>query len=325
MDDADPPRWRLLRTVTIRGRGSRAGAHRGAHAAHRPVVGRAGGHLHPAGGLAAVCAHPHGVAALLLRRGVPLPLAVLVALPLGVLRPRLSRLRDLVRRVPAVRPARPAGPAVPARVPADLLLLPQGLLPIVLALAAGLRRRRAAREVHRRDPLPPDPPERAPLLLLRRDCRVAHQQLRRHPGVPRQGRRVRYRARHADHAGERRLPLGLHRFLSLLPPPHRRPAAALLQAPDPLLAVDPGVEAQHPPHAARLDDARDPHGHGRLHRAGVSRRHYRSEAGELTWLLLTRPRRTRSSATSTTSSSSGPVAPGCARPSPPARPVCAWP
>ena len=100
---------------------------------------------------------------------------------------------------------------------------------------------------------------------------------------------------------------------------------ALLQAPGPLLAVDPGVEAQHPAHAARLDDARDPHGHGRLHRAGVGGRHHRSEAGELTWLLPTRRRRTGSSATSTTSSSSAPVAPVCAPLSPPARPVCAWP
>ena len=46
------------------------------------------------------------IAALLLRRGVPLPLAVLLALRLGLLRPRRARLRHLVRRVPAVRPAR---------------------------------------------------------------------------------------------------------------------------------------------------------------------------------------------------------------------------
>ena len=59
-------------------------------------------------------------------------------------------------------------PDLPAGLPDDLLLLPQGLLPGVLALAAGLRRRRAAREVHRRDPLPADPPERPPLLLVRR-------------------------------------------------------------------------------------------------------------------------------------------------------------
>ena len=40
-------------------------------------------------------------------------------------------------------------PDLPARLPADLLLLPQGLLPRVLAVAAGLRGGRAARQVHR--------------------------------------------------------------------------------------------------------------------------------------------------------------------------------
>ncbi len=113
------------------------------------------------------------VAALLLRRGVPLPVAVLLALRHGVVRPGRARLRHLVRRVPAVRPVRVARAAVPARLPAHLLLLPQGVLPVVLAVAAGLRRRRAAREVHRRDPVPADPAELAPLLLLRRDRGLA--------------------------------------------------------------------------------------------------------------------------------------------------------
>ncbi len=40
------------------------------------------------------------------------------------------------------------GPDLPARVPAHLLLLPPGLLPRVLAVAAGLRRRRAAPALH---------------------------------------------------------------------------------------------------------------------------------------------------------------------------------
>ena len=42
-------------------------------------------------------------------------------------------------------------PGLPAGLPADLLLLPQGLLPVVLAVAAGLRGRRAAPALHRRD------------------------------------------------------------------------------------------------------------------------------------------------------------------------------
>ena len=59
-------------------------------------------------------------------------------------------------------------PDLPARLPDDLLLLPQGLLPGVLAVPAGLRGRRAARQVLRRDPVPADPAEHPPLLLVRR-------------------------------------------------------------------------------------------------------------------------------------------------------------
>ena len=42
--------------------------------------------------------------------------------------------------------------AVPAAVPADLLLLPRGLLPVGVAVPDGVRRGRTAREIHRRDP-----------------------------------------------------------------------------------------------------------------------------------------------------------------------------
>ncbi len=59
---------------------------------------------------------------------------------------------------------------LPAGLPDELLLLPQGLLPGLLALTAGLRRRRAARQVHRRDALPADRPEHPPLLPLRGDA-----------------------------------------------------------------------------------------------------------------------------------------------------------
>ena len=50
---------------------------------------------------------------------------------------------------PPLVPVRHPDAAVPAAVPADLLLLPQGLLPRLLAVAAGLRGGRAARDVHR--------------------------------------------------------------------------------------------------------------------------------------------------------------------------------
>ena len=64
----------------------------------------------------------------LLRRA--LPLAVLLALPRRLRRGRL-RLRPAVRLVAALGGA--DHPDLPARLPDDLLLLPQGLLPVVLA------------------------------------------------------------------------------------------------------------------------------------------------------------------------------------------------
>ena len=232
--------------------------HRGAHAAHRPVVGRAGGHLHPAGGLGALRAHPHGVAArttssrsTTTSRRSPRPASR---------RPACPAARDFgtwFGEFPPFVPFGAARPAVPARLPADLLLLPQGLLPGVLALAAGLRGRRAAREVHRRDPVPADPAERPPLLLLRRDRRLA----RSTPTTS-------IRAFHGEDGG---FGIGLGTLimlvnvvllwaytavLPLLPAHHRRPAAALLQAPVRYKAVDLGLEAQRPAHAARLDHAR---------------------------------------------------------------------
>ena len=48
---------------------------------------------------------------------------------------------------------------------------------------AGLRRRRAARGVHRRDPVPADPPERAPLVLVRHLRGRADPDLGRRPGL----------------------------------------------------------------------------------------------------------------------------------------------
>src|SRR6266545_4093146 len=76
-------------------------------------------------------------------------------------------------------------PAVPAAVPAHLLLLPQGVLPVVLAVATGLRRAGRAQALHRRDPLPAGLPERTPVRLLRRVHHLGHQLLRRDRGVPR--------------------------------------------------------------------------------------------------------------------------------------------
>ena len=49
----------------------------------------------------------------------------------------------------AVDLARDLHPDLPAGVPGDLLLLPQGLLPVVLAVAARVRGGRATRQVQR--------------------------------------------------------------------------------------------------------------------------------------------------------------------------------
>ena len=113
---------------------------------------------------------------------------------------------------------------------------------------AGVRGRRAARQVHRRDPVPADPPERPPLLLVRRGRWSAL--ILTYDVV------LAFRQRPSGESG---IHMGLGTLLMLvnvvliwlytlslpLVPPHRRrPAAALLQAPGPLPALDLGLEAQ---------------------------------------------------------------------------------
>ena len=112
--------------------------------------------------------------------GYSLPHAVLLAVRQRRLRPRGGALRP-VRAGLAAGPVRAAEPAVPAAVPAHLLLLPAGVLPLVLALAAGLRGAGRPQDVHRRDPLPADLPEPAPVRVLRRRAHLADQHLRRGP------------------------------------------------------------------------------------------------------------------------------------------------
>ena len=53
--------------------------------------------------------------------------------------------------------------------------------------------------------------------------------------------RLRLRPGQHHPPGQRRHAVGLHAVLPLLPPRRRRPAQALLQAPDPVLDLDPGV------------------------------------------------------------------------------------
>ena len=84
-----------------------------------------------------------------LRGPVPLPVAVLLTVLLGELRPGLEPLRDLPAGVPGVDPAGDHLAAVPARLPDHLLLLPEVVLPGVLGVAAGVRGVRAAHHVLR--------------------------------------------------------------------------------------------------------------------------------------------------------------------------------
>ena len=136
-----------MSSSTMTGAGA-AGQDLGPHVAHRPLVAlrRSSRSSGSAPGPAyATVRRLH--AEVVLGRGLPLPDAVLLPLHLDGLRARGGALRAVPagRVVPALRGAHAA---VPAAVPADLLLLPEGLLPGVLALAARLRRRGAAQDLH---------------------------------------------------------------------------------------------------------------------------------------------------------------------------------
>jgi hypothetical protein len=61
--------------------------------------------------------------------------------------------------------------------------------------------------------------------------------------------------------------IGLHPVLPLVPPRHGRTAQDLLQGPHPLLDVDAGQQAQHPPWAVRADHARHARADRRVRRA----------------------------------------------------------
>src|SRR5215212_6931445 len=146
-------------------------------------------------------------------------------------------------------------PDLPARLPADLLLLPQGVLPVVLDESARLRRRRAAHVLLGRDQAAADPQQHPPLLLVRRGRRRIDPHLRHGPRLRPGGGRVQRRSpgpRHADLRGEHRADLALHALLPLLPAHRRRQAAPLQQAPGPLSDVDLGLEPECQPRTLRL-------------------------------------------------------------------------
>ncbi len=70
-----------------------------------------------------------------------------------------------------------------------------------------------------------------------------------------------------DPGDQRRAAVDLHAVLPLLPPRHRRTPQALLQAPGPVLDLDPGQQDQHAPQDVRVDHAGHPDVHRLLHHA----------------------------------------------------------
>src|SRR3954469_14121382 len=105
-------------------------------------------HLRGTRGLGHLRDRPRLYAQVVFRVGLPLPHAVLLTVSDRPVRRGLGR----VRHTAAERLVHPRGrvhAAVPAAVPADLLLLPEGVLPRLLAVAAGLRGARRAPEIHR--------------------------------------------------------------------------------------------------------------------------------------------------------------------------------
>src|SRR3954454_24376296 len=103
-------------------------------------------HLRGSRGLGHLRDRPRLHAQVVFRVGLPLPHAVLLTVSDRPVRRGLGR----VRHPAAELLARPRGrlyAAVPAAVPADLLLLPEGVLPRLLAVAAGLLGARRSPEI----------------------------------------------------------------------------------------------------------------------------------------------------------------------------------
>ena len=146
-DGGTPPHDDHL-APSSRGRGPRrrSGSSRGRcpHAADRPLVAAAAAHGGCARGLHRLLDAARVRERELLRGAVHL--AVLLALHHHALRGQPLPAAVLGSGLDQPRAVHPRGPA---GLPAHLLLLPQGLLPLVLAVAAGVRRRRAAPDVQR--------------------------------------------------------------------------------------------------------------------------------------------------------------------------------
>ncbi len=147
-------------------------------------------------------------------------------------------------------PSRAALHPRPDRLQEHLLLLPQGVPPLLLLGPAGVRCARAPpRGLPRRDRLPLHPQQPPPLRAVRGDRLHPDPRVRRgqrlqprRPPLPRAG--------DADHGGQRGAPRRLHVLLPLLPAHGRRQRRLLLLRPlrpPASLRLEAGHPAQHLP------------------------------------------------------------------------------
>src|SRR5262249_26848976 len=144
------------------------GADLRADAPQGPMVAQADYHRDTARYLGAVRDRSGIHRALVLRTAVPLPDAVLLAMCQRRMRAGIVLPGHVDPRGATDHPVRVRHAAVHPRLPAELLLLPRRLLPGVLAGADGVRGARAARTVYRREQVPADRAEPAPVLVLLR-------------------------------------------------------------------------------------------------------------------------------------------------------------
>ena len=207
----------------------------------------------------------------------------------GYLSPLFSPL-IVFPNMPAVAEPRPAHPVDPDRLPGHLLLLPQGVLPVLLRGPAGLRRRRAddAHAGSAGERVPVHPPEPAPVhRCTSRSSRCSSCGSTSSAfAVPRTRR-----AAHPGRLGQRAVPRqrrAADRLLAVVPlaaPPRRRPPRLLL--------VHPG--APRPVHALAAADGPEPEPHV----VGLVEPHHRSRwrtstSGCWRWACSPTPRSTSS-------------------------------
>src|SRR2546422_2248226 len=152
---------------------------------------------------------------------------------------------------------------------------PQGLLPLLLAGAGGVRRPRR-QELHGLAALSGLPPELPALHVVAGGVLRRHAHLGRDPRLP-VPRRLRNRRGHAGDVGKRRPPGRLHLLVPLVPPRLRRARGRFLRGGDPLQGLALPDAAQRAPSDVCLALAVQRGLDRSLHPAGVHGRDPRPE------------------------------------------------